>query len=66
MKTYNQWVKWSVSEGKKERDEELDQLTHDITMDLLKKNADRVGSLIFKQLEKNGIPDDEEKEESNG
>ena len=46
MKTFNQWSKWSIREGKKERDEEMEQLTHDMTVQFIKKNPDLLYGII--------------------
>ncbi len=66
MKTFNNWSKWSVSEGQKERKEEEDQLVHDIAMKVMKQNADRIGEILISKLESEGIPGESEKDESDG
>ncbi len=43
MKSFSHW---SISEGQKERDEELEQLSHDMTVEFIKKNPDLLHGII--------------------
>ena len=42
-----------MQEGKKERDEEMEQLTHDLAMEIMRKNKDALMNHFTDQLMKN-------------
>lgn len=66
MKTFNNWNRWNIIEGSKERKEEEEQLVHDLAMQMMKKNADRIGDILLDKLESEGIPGESEKDETDG
>ena len=39
-----------MQEGKKERDEEMEQLTHDLAMNFMKQNADAITGMMKDKL----------------
>ncbi len=50
MKSFKQWIQDRIHEGKEERDEEVEQFSHDFAMSFMKSRKNEIEEILLSHL----------------